>query len=552
MKMARNWWRIGQGSLLATALLAAPHSTQSAVPASGIERLQQLARLPQLSFNLGLSFTATDGFELLAGAQDPARAIEALRQRLADNPGDASQYARLGRLLATLYENPLSQRAYVQAAELYEQQGAAEGRDVARLVGYAEVLREQGKPDQAGRLLRRAVEVAPTNWLAHGSLARFLAWSALKSAAGPAGTADLFLNPATFRPEAAFVEPARRLMDEARAAADRAVALGSRESGAFSGRAVVASLQRVLETLTAPAEAGAVDAAERTMAINRAIFQRETLPDLWTAARLAGDDPDAWGCAALCELLAEAFQRGLQQMDALLTGEFWPVMPETTRARVRDAITRLQTLGDSPEPASAAAALTLLGTLQFFVLRDTVGGEASLRRATTVDPGFPGGWEALTFGLVMSKRFEALLEVCQARLKHADNLRNRVLLAKACEKNRQPTAMLAELERAQQRHPDALLANLALGAAWVKTGATEVERARALPFLARATQLAGEAPPREIALEVAFQRGLYFALSGQRSVARTHFRRMLELDPENAEATEALQALDQFAPGVGA
>jgi hypothetical protein len=41
-------------------------------------------------------------------------------------------------------------------------------------------------------------------------------------------------------------------------------------------------------------------------------------------------------------------------------------------------------------------------------------------------------------------------------------------------------------------------------------------------------------------------------LSGQRSVARTHFRRMLELDPENAEATEALQALDQFAPGVGA
>ena len=546
MKMARNWWRIGQGSLLATALLAAPHSTQSAVPASGIERLQQLARLPQLSFSLGLSFTATGGFELLAGAQDPARALEALRQQLAANPGDASLYVRLGRLLATLNENELSRRAYAQAVELYAQQGAADGRDPARLVGYAEALRDQGKPDEAGRLLRRAVEVAPTNGLAHGALARFLAWSALKTAAGPAGSAELFLNPARFRPEAALVELARRLMDEAQVAADRGVALDPREPAVFSSRAVVTSLRRVLGVLTAATDAADVDAAGKTIEINRAIFQREALPDLWTAARLAGDDPNAWGCAAMCELLAEAFQRGLQNADALLTGEFWPLMPETTRQRVREAITRLGTIGDSAEPVAAASALTLLGTLQFFVLRDTTGGEASLRRATAVDPGFPGGWEALTFGLVFSKRFEALIEVCQARLRHADNLRNRVLLAKALEKHHQPATMLAELERAQQRNPDALLANLALGAAWLKTGADQTDRARALPFLAKATQLAGEAPPREIALEVAFQRGLYFALSGQRSVARTHFGQILELDPGNPEATEALQALAQL------
>lgn len=527
-------------------LLGASFLATAAVPASGTERLQQLARLPQLSFTLGLTFTATGGFELLGGTQDPARAIEALRQRLAGNPADALQYARLGRLLATLNENELAQRAYAQAAELHEQQATADSRDPVRLVGYADVLREQGKPEAAGRLLRRAVEVAPTNGLAHGALARFLAWSALKTAAGPAGAAELFLSPAPFHPDPALLAEARRLMDEARAAADRGVALGPQESGAFSNRAVVASLRRILDVVTASTDAAEAESAGKTVAINRAIFHPAVVPDLWTAARLAGSDPDAWGCAAMCELLAEAFQRGLQQADALFTGQFWPLMPEPTRQRVREAITRLETIGDTAEPAAAASALTFLGTLQFFVLRDTTGGEASLRRATAVDPGFPGGWEALAFGLVFSKRFEALLEICQARLKHADNLRNRVLLAKALEKNHQPAAMLAELERAQQRNPDALLANLALGAAWLKTAATETERARALPFLARASQLTGESPPREIAVEVAFQRGLYFALSGQRSVARTHFRRIIELDPQNAEATEALAAIAQL------
>lgn len=516
-----------------------------AAPASGPERLQRLARLPQLSFSLGLAFTANGGFELLGDAQDSPRTLQALRNELTGGPADAPRYVKLGRVLASLNEGDLAQRAYAQAAQMFEQQGAAESRDPAVLTGWAEALLEQGKADQAERMLRRAVEVAPTNWLAHASLARFLARSALRSAAGPSGPAEAFFSPTWVRPDATVVEQARRQMDEARAAADRAVALGSQQAAAFSNRAAVGSIGRILALLTGRGDGAPGDAARRTIETNRAIFDREALPDLWAAARLTPDTPQPWGCAAMCELLAEAFQRGLEQADALLTGEFWPLMPEATQQRVREAISRLGAIGESSQPVSAATALTLLGTLQFFVLRDTAGGEASLRRATAVDPTFAGGWEALTFGLVLSKRYETLLEVCQARVKHDDNLRSRVLLAKAYEKNRQPDAMVAELELARQRNPEALLANLALGAAYVMTADDESERSRALPLLSRATQLAGESPPRELAVEVAFQRGLYFALSGQAGVARSHFRRMLELDPQNAEAAEALQALDR-------
>jgi TolA-binding protein len=59
--------------------------------------------------------------------------------------------------------------------------------------------------------------------------------------------------------------------------------------------------------------------------------------------------------------------------------------------------------------------------------------------------------------------------------------------------------------------------------------------------------LGGDAPPEEVAIELLYQRGLYFGLSGQHAVARAEFRRLLERVPGHPEATEAVEALEQAA-----
>jgi tetratricopeptide (TPR) repeat protein len=329
---------------------------------------------------------------------------------------------------------------------------------------------------------------------------------------------------------------------ESVAEADRAAELAPRESGAFVARTNARAGRRLLEALLPLLGQPGGDARK----IHQAVFHMETVPDLQAAARLARTNALAWGTAALYEALAEGFQRDLASVDEMVTRDLWAMVPEATRRSVRQALSQIEEIGQGAEARRSAAALATLGSLQCFLLRDQAGGVASLRRALALDPANENAWETLTFALAMAREFPPLLEVCQSRLKQTDSLRNRVLLAKAYERNNQPDAMLQTLQEAYAGHRDNLLANLALGAALLKVrGDDEVARARALQCLIRAGQLAGESPPPEVATELLFQRALYFALSGQAAVARAGFRQLLELDPGNADALAALQALEQ-------
>lgn len=521
----------------------------AAVPTSGRERLQQLTRLPKLSFSTGMTFDAVHGYQILTAASLALRDLEDVRKTLAGNTSDAPRYARLARMLSQAGEEALAQRLWTQAADLYRQQGTADTQNLDLLLGYAEVLQAQSKREDAERLFRQAVTLGPEQWRTHAALARFLAGESLRGVTpAPWQGKDVSLRqPASLakdgaRPSAEQVEQARRRMAEAVREAERAVELDAQQAQAFSSRATVRTAQRFEEALLATSG----DAQADFRRLNLALFNPEAVPDLLRTATLAGSDPQAWAQAALLDVLAEGFQRGLRQADDLLVREWWPVLPEKTRSEVREAMRQLETISQDREPRVAAAALTFLGHLQFFVLRDAAGGEANLRRATQLDPANDNAWETLIFALAYNRRFAPMLEACQERLKQNDTVRNRVLLAKAYEKNDQPDAMLHEAELAQRRYPENLLANLTLGAALLKAKDDELARARALQFLAKATQLAGDHTPPDVALEVLYQRGLYFALSGQSAVARTHFRAALQIDPDHTESTEALQALDQI------
>lgn len=544
----RGW---GRGLLRLFLAVQVTLAGWAAVPLGGQERLQQLTRLPRFSFNFGLSFRGTEGFELMVGTPDPTRELTALREALTGQTDDAPRFVRLGRVLDGLNEMAMAQRAYARAVELYERQGAADSREIAVLVGYADALRGQNQFAAAERLLRRAVEIAPEDWQPRPALARLLGLTAIHALASlegkPAGIdwAQLLSDPAAVRLNAAGVEEAERRLAEAVQEAERGVKLGPQQADTFLARANVGTARRLASALRALTEAPEDEPAARIWAVNRAIFHRDALPDLWAAARLSPNNPQAWGCAVLLELMAEGLRQGLRGAEALLADNLWSRLPESSRVTVREALARLESMSEGREPAAAAAALTLLGWFQGFLLNDPTRGEATLRRALVLDAGHSSAWETLTALLVVARRMDALVEVCQARLERADTPHHRLMLVKAYEKAQQVPAMRREAEETQARYPEHFLANLTLAAALLKTG-EEAARARAVQYLAKATQLAGESPPRDAALELWFQRGLYFGLSGQRAVARTHFRQLLEAGADPEEVREALQALDQM------
>ncbi|MCZ7637515.1 MAG: tetratricopeptide repeat protein [Verrucomicrobia bacterium] len=273
----------------------------AAVPLGGQERLQQLTRLPRFSFNFGLSFRGTEGFELTVGTPDPTRELTALREALTGQTDDAPRFVRLGRVLDGLNEMAMAQRAYARAVELYERQGAADSREIAVLVGYADALRGQNQFAAAERLLRRAVEIAPEDWQPRPALARLLGLTAIHALASlegkPAGIdwAQLLSDPAAVRLNAAGVEEAERRLAEAVQEAERGVKLGPQQADTFLARANVGTARRLASALRALTEAPEDEPAARIWAVNRAIFHRDALPDLWAAARLSPEQPAGLG-----------------------------------------------------------------------------------------------------------------------------------------------------------------------------------------------------------------------------------------------------------------
>lgn len=520
---------------------------QAAVPTSARARLEQLTRLPQVSFKTGLDFHPVRGFTLRQQGSPPARELEALGRRLKESPDNPAGYAALARHLAKAGDRRAHQGLLTRAAELYRQQGTEDAADPDRLSDYAEVLQDLGRLDEAERLLRRALQTGSQQWRPHARLALLLSSRALHLVLFPAETnrneldLESLLSAAAEPPDPARAEQARRLVAEALATADRAVELGNDQAVAHHTRATVRTNHRWLEARLNPRSS-----PDDPSPLLCAIIHPDVLPDLRRAVELAPEDPETRGCLALLEVFACVARPLNAALDDLLRRELWPALSDSVRAHVRAALAELDRLGQEAEPARASAALGVAGLLQFFLVGDTPGGLSSLRRAVALDPDNDRASETLTFALAATREYGELLQVARQRLERYDSPRNRLLVAKALEKNQQFDTMLIEAEHLQARYPDNPLANLTLAAALLKADGSPTARARALQYLGRASRRAGNNPPPELARELFFQRGLWFALEGQVEQARTQFRAMLELAPGDPDAVAAMNLLEQL------
>jgi tetratricopeptide (TPR) repeat protein len=408
------------------------------------------------------------------------------------------------------------------------------------MAGYGETLRLLGKYDEAQRVLQQAVKAAPKEWRCHAALGRCQATQALATlfaeGSQPTTTA-LPLGLPSVKPSSVQLEKAQKLIAEALEAHDRAVGLAPAEPEVYVGRAAAQGCRGWLKAIARVAGGEELDLPKQLAAV----FCQEALSDLEQAARRKPKDARAWGTLAVFQVFAASAAQGRASFEQIFSQQGWNGLPDGARALVRQAVSRLEELSQSGE--APAAALEVLGIIQHIFLADKRAAEANLRRAVELDPSREQAWESLTALLVDSDRAQELLGLCETRLKHQDTARNRLLVAKAHERLKQQDRVLAQTQAALDRYPEDLNLTMALGAALMQTG-NDDDLPRAGQLLVRAQRLAEKAPGRDELENLLFLQGLFWGITGRKQEARSVFNKLLELDKDNAEAQEALQALE--------
>jgi tetratricopeptide (TPR) repeat protein len=531
----QRWSRL----LLAAAVICA---LDAATPASSKERLRRLARLPILSVRFTAALDPMRGFDLTWPRVEAAKQLAEVNQSLRGDASDAARYGRLAALYSELGEAPRSQAALKRALELYRQQGAGESDNGELMAGYGETLRLLGQYDEAQRVLRRAVKAAPKEWKCHAALGRCQASQGLAAVfaeASPPAVSVLPLPLASLKPSSGQLEKAQKLIAEALEAHDRAVILAPDQPEVYVGRASAQGCRGWLQAVARLAGGEELDLPRQLAAV----FCPAALSDLEQAARRKPKDARAWGTLAFFEVFAASAAQGRASIEQVFGQQGWSGLPDQARAAVRQAVSRLEELSQSGEAPAAAAALELLGIIQQLFVADKPAAEASLRRAVELDPSRQQAWESLTALLVDSDRAQELLSLCETRLKHQDTARNRLLLAKALERLKQPERLLAQTQAALDRYPEDLNLTLARAAALMQTGDDD-DLPPASQLLAKAQRLAQKAPGRDELENLLFLQGLLWGMTGRKDEARAVFNKLLELDKDNTEAQEALQALE--------
>jgi len=334
------------------------------------------------------------------------------------------------------------------------------------------------------------------------------------------------------------------LLSEANELADQAVQRAPEESAAHLGRARVEVGARLTEVLLRrpPRE-------ELKQKLVRMMFSEAVFPDLRTATRLDPDNPRVAAIAVWTELLAHSVaQNGVAGVN-FLSQLNWERLPEELRQFVRQTLTRMERVSEGSNRLRASRAWELCGSLQLFVMQNDRAGEAAFRRAVEADPRNEAAWEKLILTLVRAGRFTDMARASQDRLKGSDTPRNRVILAKAYDRDGRSAEARHVLEDARRRYPTDPLVCLGLCAVIMRDPETSaVPTAAAL--LQTAAQHLGKRSSLELVRNLVFQEGVFLALAGRVEQARSAFEKLRHFDPENERVQTALKLLDQM-PATG-
>jgi tetratricopeptide (TPR) repeat protein len=513
-------------------------TAQAVTPELGKDRLRRLVRLPTVAFEAEWRFDPELGFLLGTGEQDARAKIAELRKDLTGKISDAEAYASLGGLYATFNDRPNSQLAWATAAEFYRKRVEQQPENGLLLAGLGRALEETHSASEAESVLRHAVHVAPKEWKCQVALAHFLDTQArreIEGAAADAGTADG--QPGRLRP--AQVALAQKHLAEAGEGYDRAATIASEEAEVYFRRGMHRCLRSFLLNQVQLASGGQSDG----MDVFADCFSRESLADLQRASRLDGRNYRRMAGTAVFEIYSACAKKGSVDWDQFT----WNSLPDGAQRSLHESVTRLENLGQDPDPRFAAGALEALGILQGPILHEPQRCIASLRRALALDPARVQAWETLAGTLAQAHAYAELLELCDDQAKRDDAPRNHLLLAKAYEKLRQWDNCEDQVRLAMREDDANFTASLALASLLLRRSDGDAAAlADANNWLARSEYLLAKIPKdrrsQQQLIELTLSRSIYFALSDDVATAREWASAVMQVDKENKVAREILAA----------
>jgi tetratricopeptide (TPR) repeat protein len=260
------------------------------------------------------------------------------------------------------------------------------------------------------------------------------------------------------------------------------------------------------------------------------------LPDIKKAASLSQTNYRAWAWSAFVEFVQH------NQSDS--SPKDIDDLPQSSQDYIRQAMARLQSMADHPNPRIAAGALDGLTSVQL-ISGSAQAGEAieNLSRAVKLDPGRNQAWDFL-IGLLGSEegRTQELVETCRARVTYRDSIRNRLFLIKALDRAGRVDEALEVADAVIDRHPGDVAIHACAAALLMHKDTSEETLGQAARHLARAEaglkQLNLANDLRTLPLDLALSKAVWLALSGQVEPAKKFVDQVLKLAPEHPRAAE--------------
>ncbi|MBI4585610.1 MAG: tetratricopeptide repeat protein [Planctomycetes bacterium] len=530
---------VAQARGLARILLAVLFFTRAAAAEEvDREKLRQLAKLPRTAVTADLFNLDQVQKDMRTTLEATRRSeVEKLKNALLKEPGNAERWQRLGELYSQLDDDQEAKKAGSKAAELYRERlksAPANGRLLSEL---GTALWRAGQIDEAEKRFLQAVELDPKEWRCWMALGKFqgarplaalvvgLADKIPKGLAEPEELARIIAREKDARER---IERAKKFMEEAKAALDKAVELAPEEADTREARGWFYALSRprpqwILLALEEKKEGGKKDLRESWLEM---YLSRESFPDLEAAARLRPESfTNTW--FALITLLKSLAQ------DCT-----WEALPAPTRDRIRQAMDRLKNFSGSDDKAIAASALQMLAALHF-TLKDFDLAKGFVRQALGLDPGREQAWELLFGILILNDQYEELAKALRERIKHADSARCRFLLAKAHEKMNRLDQAAEDLQVALKLEPEDFHANLGYASVLMRQTAV----VSSVEYFNKALQAYQKSPTEKMWVDYCLNLAVYRGLIYDFKSARETFEEVLQVDPENATAKEALEIL---------
>jgi tetratricopeptide (TPR) repeat protein len=530
--------RTGLAVLATWALLA----TAARAQGPDKEKLRAAAQLPSVSFKV--NFLATDGlFPDEPHPNVPAK-IAKLEKEMCGDATDAERYERLGDLYAEVRDSARCRAAYDKAVPLYRQQAADRPKDGRVLRHLADVLPAE-QADEREALLRRAVGICPSDWECWRALQDCLIIQAAAALNGGKldrskvfDFTDLLVPAAEGKIGRARAERADRLFKEALHCADQAIRAAPQEARAYANRANCNYCCRPIKAAIGLAlgDASAADVP---------FFTPSIIEDLRAAVKLDPANNRVYRFLFFADAMNEL--QGLdpeRQPPGKLAG-LADLLSPATQKLLRDVLARHDAVARSPNPRAAADAAEFTGAMRLFFLGDVTRAEADLRQAIRLDPARDDAWDMLTQLLLdKEERKRDLLAVATERVKQADTLRNRLILAEVYAWDERMDKAEETLTVVLQREPENAEAALGLVAAALHRG-DDTSLSQAQARLGRAEQLVKRAGRPDLRAEYGITKAIYLGLTGRRAEAESTILDVLIQDASNKWAGVVLEALRQ-------